>query len=602
MKTINVLAILPYEGMKEIIINAAKEFEEISLYAYVGDLEEGVRIVKERSDDQEYDLIISRGGTAELLKKELKDRTILEIQTSFEDVFHAVLLARNYQEKFAIVSFPVIAKRAKELCVLLRYDIEVHTIRSEQEAVELLKKLQKAGYTMVVGDMITALVAKRFGMNPVLIMSGRESIDMTLRQAQQLAVMKKKISGECEILKSMQQTLPVHFTVLDEQGNVVESNVKNTEENDRYLAFVRENIELFKKKSDFYLERRFGKTIFIIHSARREMDGETLFFVYGRSVYMEVPEKKGGIFLAEEADNEGYVFESSFGVINSVGQAREAILQCCDSRLPVLILGEPGTGKDAAASSIYHMGYNRGGAYFIIDCELVTGKEWNQFFEKPTSPLLDVNCTIYFKNIQALSSVTEKKLRDLIEYTNLCKRNQIIFSAVVRRGEEKCLMAEYILNRVKCFLLQALPIQQRKKDVKSLSVIYLNALNVELGKQIIGFEPEAEEELMNYHWPGNVTQLKRVLREAVMRTKECYITRNNIRMCIRNEIFLAPDENVYNINLEQSLYDITYEIVCMVMKQENMNQKRTAERLKVSRTTIWRILKEHETDLQPKGV
>ena len=69
MKTINVLAILPYEGMKEIIINAAKEFEEISLYAYVGDLEEGVRIVKERSDDQEYDLIISRGGTAELLKK-----------------------------------------------------------------------------------------------------------------------------------------------------------------------------------------------------------------------------------------------------------------------------------------------------------------------------------------------------------------------------------------------------------------------------------------------------------------------------------------------------------------------------------------------------
>ena len=73
-------------------------------------------------------------------------------------------------------------------------------------------------------------------------------------------------------------------------------------------------------------------------------------------------------------------------------------------------------------------------------------------------------------------------------------------------------------------------------------------------------------------------------------------------MCIRNEIFLAPDENVYNINLEQSLYDITYEIVCMVMKQENMNQKRTAERLKVSRTTIWRILKEHETDLQPKGV
>ena len=57
----------------------------------------------------------------------------------------------------------------------------------------------------------------------------------------------------------------------------------------------------------------------------------------------------------------------------------------------------------------------------LIDCEVVTPKEWTRFFEKSTSPLMEINCTIYFKNIQVIDINLEKKLRDMIENTNLCK-------------------------------------------------------------------------------------------------------------------------------------------------------------------------------------
>lgn len=594
MKQIKVLAVLPYAGMRDMIVSEAEDYSEISLQAYVGDLKKGVEIVRKQKNLMDCDLVISRGGTAEMLKKEFEDLPVLEIPISFEDVFRSILLAKNYQEKFAIVSFPAIASRAKELCDLLQYDIEVYTIHSTEEARELLMELRQNGCTMVVGDMTTATVAKSFGMNAVLIMSGRDSVNSTLNQAKLFFSMRKKETTEFERMKRAAMSSPQSILIFDENQELVFSNIDDPGRESDYLDFVRENLALMMKHSSYHTECQLGDTVYLIEAVCRETENGRETIVYGRSVYKEPTGKKSGILLADDTTEEdGYAFESTFGVTNSIGQAREAILRCCESRLPVLILGEPGTGKDAAANSIYHLGYNNAKPRYIIDCELVNNKEWNDFFEKTSSPLLDVNCTIYFKNIHAISEANEKKLRDLIEHTNLCKRNQVIFSAEVKRGEEKCQLAEYILANVKCFLLQALPIRQRKEDVTSLSVIYLGNLNAEFGKQIIGFEPGAEEVLLQYQWPGNVTQLKRVLRELVVKTDGCYITKKDVTECIRNEVFVSEETAVNNIDLNQTLEDITYDVIRMVLKRENMNQKKAAEKLNVSRSTIWRVLKSH---------
>ncbi|MCI9560626.1 hypothetical protein D3Z55_10415 [Clostridiaceae bacterium] len=47
-------------------------------------------------------------------------------------------------------------------------------------------------------------------------------------------------------------------------------------------------------------------------------------------------------------------------------------------------------------------------------------------------------------------------------------------------------------------------------------------------------------------------------------------------------------------NLDQSLADITYDIIRQVMREENDNHSRSAQRLGISRSTLWRILKNHE--------
>ena len=443
---------------------------------------------------------------------------------------------------------------------------------------------------MVVGDMINAKLATEKGMNVVLIMSGKNSVEAVLKQAVQLLAIKSRETEEKDYLKSRCDGAPWYITILNRQGDVLLNNVKNSGESERYAEFLKENLNAYFEQEIFHMERRFGREYYVVDSKIIEGSGGEEVVIYGRPVCVEVPEDTRGIMLAEEEDEDSYSFESSFGVSNLVGRARETMLKCCDSRLPILILGEPGSGKDAAANSIYRMGYNKNRPFYTIDCEVVTPKEWTRLFEKSTSPLMEINCTIYFKNIQVIDINLEKKLRDMIENTNLCRRNQVIFSGTVKGDSAECMMSEYLLTKVNCILLQALPLRKRKSDVLNLSIIYLSALNAELGKQVIGFENGADEEMLQYSWPGNVTQLKRVLRELVIGTDGNYITRKSVKECISNEIFSSEEANVSNINLNQSLNDITYDVIRRVMKEEGMNQKKAADRLKVSRTTIWRIL------------
>ena len=68
MKKISILAIAPYEGMAELLNSIAREREDIDMTVRVGNLKDGVKIVQELTEDFTYDAVISRGGTAEMIR------------------------------------------------------------------------------------------------------------------------------------------------------------------------------------------------------------------------------------------------------------------------------------------------------------------------------------------------------------------------------------------------------------------------------------------------------------------------------------------------------------------------------------------------------
>ncbi len=200
---IRILGIAPYDGMHTIMENAAQAYPNIQLDIHTGDLEEGQAIVAQMPTNT-YDCIISRGGTATLIRK-ITDLPVIEIQISVYDVLRAIKLAENYSRRYAIVGFPNVTEPAHTLCSLLGLKLDIHTVHSAEEANITLTKLQQEDYHMVVCDMVTHTLARQLGMDAFLINSGIESLQTALDQAVNISTWFARLRQETLLLRSITQ-------------------------------------------------------------------------------------------------------------------------------------------------------------------------------------------------------------------------------------------------------------------------------------------------------------------------------------------------------------------------------------------------------------
>jgi hypothetical protein len=93
-----ILGIAPYDGMRTAMEQAAQAYPNVELEVYTGDLEEGQAIVQ-RMAPNSYDCIISRGGTATLIRQ-VTDLPVVDIHISVYDVLRTMKLAENYTQPY----------------------------------------------------------------------------------------------------------------------------------------------------------------------------------------------------------------------------------------------------------------------------------------------------------------------------------------------------------------------------------------------------------------------------------------------------------------------------------------------------------------------
>ena len=127
--------------------------------------------------------------------------------------------------------------------------------------------------------------------------------------------------------------------------------------------------------------------------------------------------------------------------------------------------------------------------------------------------------------------------------------------------------------------------------------MFLGVLNADSSKRLIGIEPEAINLLQGFQWTNSLSQLRKVLLEAfsVTDANDFYIHAETIQNVLKNErktpVQIKQALNS-DLNLDQSLKKITQDIILKVMALEGGNQSATAKRLNISRTTLWKILKQ----------
>ena len=140
---VHALTVAPYPGMGIILSQVADTMSGIQLDVREGDLEEAIHLVNQL-DQEQYDVIISRGGTAKMLQ-DYTSLPVVEVKISVYDMLRSIKLAENYQDGYAIVGFENITESAHVLCDLLQKSMKIITLRSHSEVGKALTRLRTEG-------------------------------------------------------------------------------------------------------------------------------------------------------------------------------------------------------------------------------------------------------------------------------------------------------------------------------------------------------------------------------------------------------------------------------------------------------------------------
>lgn len=265
-------------------------------------------------------------------------------------------------------------------------------------------------------------------------------------------------------------------------------------------------------------------------------------------------------------------------------------------KTPILIIGARGTGKDSIAYTIYRNSMFHKNPFIVIDAKYISNQKWVELLESEDSLFLNNGYCIYIKNIHLLNESSQKMFESYLVSSNLHKRNKLIFSTIKEAShslDNNCLLY-FIKNKMHALSIVVPELNQRREDIPNLISLYISEYNSLYGKQVIGLEDDAKALLQDFNWVGNIDQLKRVVQELVVLAETSYIDYDTVKNVLKDEVPHSETPRVYNINLNNTLDKITSDIIGIVLKEENYNQSRASKRLGISRSTLWRKLKENQ--------
>lgn len=587
MNKINIVGIAPFNGLKLSMEQVAAQFPSINFDCYVGDLNAGLEVIKQL-DSENIDTIISRGGTA-LLIKDSVNIPVVEIDITVYDIMRSVKLSQNLNKKLAIVGFKNITDKAYLLNDLMEMDLDIISIDAAQTAEDVLADLKERNYEVIISDQVTSTLAREIGLTAILITSVEESISKSFEQALNIGQTYSEIKQHRYIYKSLYEKSPIDILVFNKENCLMEeySNYSLP------LRIKNKIIQLNSSSKEVIppFKEMHADNVFLIENI---YNTETNFFIYYVRIIDKINNNNTSIELIDVKQNidDSLLSNSSLSIgINE--QQKQHLNNYAKTQHAILFIGEKGTGKDKLSHLV--ASYSNFSRMWEIDCELVSIKNWNNLFVSVNSPLYDESTIIHFKN---LNSLTTKQLLEFINFAEsslLFNRNKIILSYSIASDESTQNLISYF-NEWPIIFYTTMPLRENKPDLPAIAALYINEFNAFYGKQVIGFEPNALERLVEFDWPLNQTQFKRVIEQLIIKTNGLYIKDEDTLGQLKKELNHIHSVTQNVLQLDQTLDEINNDIIQLVLTEEQGNKTNTAKRLGISRSTLWRLEKKHNNN------
>lgn len=276
--------------------------------------------------------------------------------------------------------------------------------------------------------------------------------------------------------------------------------------------------------------------------------------------------------------------------------------------MSVLINGASGTGKEYVAHRIHQLSKRADKPFIAIDCGSIpkdlaaseffghvkgsfTGAlndKTGAFVEADGGTLFldEIGNLSYEVQVQLLRALQERRVRPVgsnkeieVDVRLISATNENLPQAI-----EKGNFREDLYHRINEFTLRMPALNEREEDILLFANFFLDQANRELERHLIGFDAAAGNALQSYSWPGNLRQLKNVVKRATLLAQSNFITLSDLGSEILD---VQPATTSFN------LYDETAEKkrILEALQQTGNNKSKAAVLLGIDRKTLYNKLK-----------
>ena len=316
--------------------------------------------------------------------------------------------------------------------------------------------------------------------------------------------------------------------------------------------------------------------------------------------------------------------QSEINFVNGVSEEsqkmNEHISLVAPTDMSVLIFGDSGTGKEFVARRI-HLESSRADKPFVaMDCgALPKDLALSEFFghvkgaftgaiSDKTGHFLEANGGTLFLDeignltyevqVQLLRAIQERKIKPVgstkvfnIDVRIIAATNNDVLKSI-NDGEFR----EDLYHRLNEFSIQVPRLSERNGDLMIFADYFLQQANTELKRKVGKFDREVVEVFKTYSWPGNIRELKNVIKRAVLLSKGDVVTKDTLpREIIQDK---NKTENIARLtdNLKDLKDKIEYQQIVQVLEKVRYNKSKAAQMLNIDRKTLYNKLKQYNIE------
>lgn len=285
-----------------------------------------------------------------------------------------------------------------------------------------------------------------------------------------------------------------------------------------------------------------------------------------------------------------YTWDGLHGTSSAMAQAAAQARLAASVDAPVLIAGEPGTGKRWLARTIHFQGERRDGPFVLLDGVSLPPQVAAGLLE-PTGFACRSAGTLYAREPARMPRDVQALLGELAERAEggprLVAGSATDLAAEVKAGR----LREDVYRRVATLEIRLPPLRQRLAELPGLVEAFLGRIAEYDGRPAAALAEDALAVLAAHAWPGNLSELLGILRGARARATGDRIEARDLPVYLRRaaaDPTLAGRTPKRRVDLDAVLAEVERRLIAAALREAKGNRSRAAQSLSIWRARLLR--------------